>query len=253
MHEYLLFSQIPRARYEQVTNILTGVSGAGPVEYSEQHLIYHPLKTPEIKTSKKNPKLTPAPTQQRPSIQHIIRDLRTLNTEGRSNGQGETAAEGIIDSSTWTLRTAEIPEPGIPSVISRAASEIKIQPDDIQRLQDPSAIKYAGTHVISGDRFVHNNVIVCVYRAYMAPAVPASEDSALDPLSSAPPDSETLRPVDISGAYVVEACVRVEDNGDSKLLEKAREELLGFKRMMEGAIDLRVPDRLALDTRMKVN
>lgn len=250
MHEYLLFSQIPRSRYEQVTDILTGISGSSPVEYSEQHLIYQPLKLPEIKTSKKNPKATPASTQQRPSIQHVVRDLPKRTPETLSNSKGKAAVNDDTDSN-WMIRIAEVPEPGIPGLISRAAREAPLQSDDAERLRDPAATKYAGTNVLSGARFIHNNVIIRVYRAYAIPS-PAVDDAS-SPLSSSPPDAEVLKPLDASGAYVVEACVRVEDKGDSKLLEKAREELLGFKRMLEGAIDLKVPDRLSLDTRVKIN
>ena len=74
---------------------------------------------------------------------------------------------------------------------------------------------------------------------------------ALEPLDAPNLPLSDLRPVDPSGSYLFEACVRVEDGRDSKLTEQAINELLAFKRQLEGAVDLRVPDRLALDTRVK--
>jgi mediator of RNA polymerase II transcription subunit 18 len=49
----------------------------------------------------------------------------------------------------------------------------------------------------------------------------------------------------------VEVSVRVEDRKNTKIAELAVAELMGFRRSVEGVIDLRVPDRLALDTRVK--
>jgi mediator of RNA polymerase II transcription subunit 18, fungi type len=57
--------------------------------------------------------------------------------------------------------------------------------------------------------------------------------------------------MDPSGAYVLECCVRVEDGGNSKLVQQATGELLAFKKQVEGAIELSVPERLGLDTRVK--
>lgn len=101
-------------------------------------------------------------------------------------------------------------------------------------------------YVTTGTRFVSNNVIICVTRIY----VYAQAESG-DPLTSDPPSGENLKLLDPSGTYLVEAIVRAEENSSSTVRDKAIEELLGFAKTMEGAIDLRVPDRLALETKVK--
>jgi hypothetical protein len=45
--------------------------------------------------------------------------------------------------------------------------------------------------------------------------------------------------------------VRMEDRKNTKIAEQAIAELLQFQNAVEGVIDLRVPQRLALDTRVK--
>jgi len=43
----------------------------------------------------------------------------------------------------------------------------------------------------------------------------------------------------------------MEDGSNSKLMEQAMQEMMAFKKQMEGSVGLRVPDRLSLDTRVK--
>lgn len=72
-----------------------------------------------------------------------------------------------------------------------------------------------------------------------------------DPLDSKPPSKQELEPLDKSGTRIVEAYVRTEDGPSPTLREKATDELLRFARQLEGAIDLRPVNRLALDTAVK--
>lgn len=102
--------------------------------------------------------------------------------------------------------------------------------------------------MVSGTRFVSGNVIVRISQI-MLPFQASTET----PLDAPLPSNEDLRPLDPSGAYLVESCVRIDDATNSKLRERAIEELTAFTKTLEGAVDLRVPDRLALDTRVKAS
>lgn len=55
----------------------------------------------------------------------------------------------------------------------------------------------------------------------------------------------------MSGAYVLEAKVRVQDLSDAGVLEDAVTELKEFQQQMRGCVELVLPDRLSLDTRVK--
>ena len=72
-----------------------------------------------------------------------------------------------------------------------------------------------------------------------------------DPLTMPPPPSSDLRPLDGSGAYIIEASLRTTDESGSELREKAKRELLAFCKGLEGSIDFYSPDRLMLDTRVR--
>ena len=70
-------------------------------------------------------------------------------------------------------------------------------------------------------------------------------------MEASAPQKEDLEPVDASGAYVVEAYVAADDGTSTELREKGVAELLKFAKDVDGAIDFRVPNRLALDTVVK--
>jgi mediator of RNA polymerase II transcription subunit 18 len=70
------------------------------------------------------------------------------------------------------------------------------------------------------------------------------------PKTSLPPFA-SLQLLDMSGAYILEAKVRVEDYKEASVLEAAVEELKKFQTQMKGCVELVLPDRLALDTRVK--
>ena len=105
-----------------------------------------------------------------------------------------------------------------------------------------------GQYVTKGSRFVHGNVVVHVSRYYAA----SSQANEKDLLDSAPPSQQGLEPLDKSGTWIVEAYVRTEDGPSPTLRERATNELLKFAKELEGAVDLRPVNRLALDTAVKV-
>lgn len=98
----------------------------------------------------------------------------------------------------------------------------------------------------TGNRFIHGNVIVRIYRLLAPVGVPISPQSALPPSQLS-----ELKQLDQSGSFIVEASVRIEDSSNSTLTEQGKKELLDFQATMDGAVDLIAPDRLSLDNRVK--
>ena len=75
-----------------------------------------------------------------------------------------------------------------------------------------------------------------------------------NPPSAADGDGDggaSLQLLDPSGTFLVEAMARIEDRTKPALLASAVQELNSFRQLVKGAIDLRVPERLSLDTRVK--
>lgn len=62
---------------------------------------------------------------------------------------------------------------------------------------------------------------------------------------------DAMMPVDVSGGYILQASIKLQDRNKPDLLTRGVAELEDFKRKMKGVVNLREPDRLSLDTRVK--
>lgn len=80
--------------------------------------------------------------------------------------------------------------------------------------------------------------------------MPRTEVTSSGPRTSLPL-LDSLKLLDGSGSFVLEACVRIDDRTKPSLVQSATEELMSFRNEMKGSVDLRPPERLALDTRVR--
>jgi mediator of RNA polymerase II transcription subunit 18 len=238
MHELLLFSQISPARHSQVLNILAGVTGSQPFAYQDQCALFAQLRLPETNL---NSKKKPAPgTPQPQKWMHKLSRPVQITSDSGSDPPKESAATG-----QWRLRVEQTPDPSVKDHTAREVVEADVR--DVKPFLDTASYRLLGQQYTLGHRFVSGNVVVRIFRVLVTTRqVPA------DAILEGPPLSvQELEVLDASGTFMVEVSVRVEDRKNTKIAEQAVGELMGFKRSVEGVIDLRVPDRLALDTRVK--
>ena len=59
------------------------------------------------------------------------------------------------------------------------------------------------------------------------------------------------RLLDLSGTYILQASVRIQDGSKVESMTKGVNELLGLKETLKGVVELEIGDRLALDTRVR--
>lgn len=105
--------------------------------------------------------------------------------------------------------------------------------------------RFVNEFFIEGHRFVHKNMVLTLFRLLRAGDMPQQ-----NPLTALP-TLESLKPLDVSGAFVLEACVRIDDRTKPNLVSTASDELGAFRDLMKGSIDMKVPERLSLDTRVR--
>lgn len=222
MHEFLLFGQVPASRHEQALNILSGVTASQPTAFAEQHQIFAPRKT--------EARVNPAKRLQQTSNQQLyFHDVYRV----------ESAMDEI------KVRISQEPEPGSPHVLSRSLTIEKVQ--DLAQYEDVTRFRVMERPQIhTGHHFVHGNVVIRVY-TLLLPVTPGEKIPRMDFIDYK--DDYAL--LDSSGTCIVEASIRLEDRSNSKLADSAVKELLDLKRLLQGAIELYAPDRLALDTRVK--
>lgn len=102
-------------------------------------------------------------------------------------------------------------------------------------------------YYIEGHRFVHGNVIVSLHRILHEPGIRNLQTAP----KVTPPPFASLELLDQSGTYIFEAKVRVQDFKDASVLESGVNELKRFQTQMRGCVELALPDRLTMDTRVK--
>jgi mediator of RNA polymerase II transcription subunit 18, fungi type len=99
--------------------------------------------------------------------------------------------------------------------------------------------------VVEGHKFVFNDVVLHLHRLLQFPSPgPTGIDSAL-------PSFDMLKPFDPSGAYLFEATVLLSDGANPEVVKLGLKEMDLAKTRLNGVVNLNIPDRLALDTRVK--
>lgn len=244
MHEYRLYTTVPSPRQNQVLNILAGITASQPVAITQQVLIYQQLKpdSASLPASKKGQVRAATPgalQQQRLNYVKVVRDV-----DAALEHSGESKA------GKWRLREEGLPDPAAKTVISQSVAERELEEAEKVKFTPGSgdeAYKHISQYLSAGTRFVHHNIIIHLTRLHTT-ATPTDAN----PMDSPPPQGlENRSLLDPSGAWLLEVCVRVDDGGNAALRDKAVKGLEGFRREVEGAVDLRVPDRLALDPRVR--
>lgn len=222
MQEISLYSCIPASRNKQVLQILAGITASDPAFVFEQYLIFEQLKIPPV------PKKAQASNSQRKTYQHLVRSRD--------------------ESNVWRHRSTDVPEPGLRQFLSQSVTEVPLSDAGLDMFRSiSSAFQLAGGYVAKGTRFVQGNVVVTINRTYQ-------QTPSADPIDTTmPTEPDMSRPLDPSGSYTVQACVRVEADASTALRDQAAKELLAFAESLKGAVDLRAPDRLALDPRVKIS
>ncbi len=220
-----LFSQVQGVpRHEQVLSILAGITASQPTNFGEHHAIFEQLQVPVARSKKSNQVQTNA----RRFYHKLIHEF-----DNPSN-------------SSWRLRVMDVPEPGVKQMISQAVVETILTENDLDDFRrDSKKYKLTSQYFTEGNHFVHGNVVVTLTMFY--PILGASADF----LTSPPALAIDTPPLDRSGSMLVEAAVRVEEGSSTALREQAAKELLAFAETVKGSIDFYVPDRLALDPRVK--
>lgn len=79
----------------------------------------------------------------------------------------------------------------------------------------------------------------------------SSAQSSWQPLPSQQATLAHSRLLDPSGAYVLQAALRVSDGTKPELMARGITELLALKEMLKGVVEMAVAERLSLDTRVR--
>jgi len=261
MHELLLYGQVPVPRHEQVLKILAGVAAMQPQPLYERQMIFRPSPSTEhIKPDKRYPN---RPVKPQTLVYHQLIKALAENEFGKESPLAADSDADDASARSWLMRAQEIPEPETKTVTLRQVRETEVTGANVQNMLESGNYRLGlqlsskrgnadccsscvKEFFLEGHRFVHKNVVLTVFRLLRANAIqpPSAPMATL-------PSLESLVPLDPSGGFVLEARVRVDDRSKPKLVSAATDELNAFREMMRSSIDMKAPDRLALDTRVR--
>ncbi|PVH94623.1 hypothetical protein DM02DRAFT_183646 [Periconia macrospinosa] len=256
MHELLLYGQVPLARHEQVLKILAGVAAMQPRRVRERRIIYKPTKQPEepgahLSRRGGTQNVAGKPVKQIGTkdlfYQHLVQKLSD-NDFGHDNGRPLSAEVKPGQEPKWSLEFYDLLDTGDRGVSIRQTSSISLlsgNPHAWMVAAGPH--QFVSEYYIEGHRFVHGNVVIFLHRILHEPGVRSLETAP----KTHPPPFAALQPLDPSGAYILEAKVRVHDFNQTTVLDNAVREIAAFQDQMKGCVELALPDRLALDPRVK--
>ncbi|KAJ4324432.1 hypothetical protein N0V94_001330 [Neodidymelliopsis sp. IMI 364377] len=261
MHELLLYGQVSAARHDQVLKILAGVAAMQPRRVLQRRIIYKPEREPEEPGSHlrrggtqavavKQKQQATTPTQL--YYTHLVQRL-----SGDDFGKTDTKASDTLSADVdfeagqkprWSTLFEDIPDTGDRGVSIRFTNTTDLVGGDPHTFVTTSGPnRFVTEYYIEGHRFVHGNVIIFLHRILHEPGV---RNLQTEPKVN-PPAFDALQLLDQSGTYIVEAKVRVQDFKDASVLESGVDELKRFQTQMRGCVELVLPDRLTMDTRVK--
>ncbi|KAF2833829.1 hypothetical protein CC86DRAFT_339421 [Ophiobolus disseminans] len=264
MHELLLYGQVPAGRHDQVLKILAGVAAVQPRRKLQRCIIYRPQREPEepgsaarrggtqniaVKQTKPAAAAAAATLYYTKLIQKLSED--DFGTEDGLQQTNSTALSADVkdgEGSMWSMRWEDIPDTGDRGVSIRFTNTTDLLSGDPHaHMIAAGPNRFVTEYYVEGHRFVHGNVIAYLHRVLHEPGVRSLEEAPKTSL----PSFSSLQLLDLSGAYMLEAKVRVQDFKEAAVLESGVNELKEFQKQMKGCVELGLPDRLSLDTRVK--
>lgn len=228
--EASLFAHLPQARHEQVLGILAGVAAMQPRLSYARHILFAPqapaTETQDHQTLHKKPNKNPA--AQRPLIYTRV----TTDLEDADFGRSMP-----LDGDRWVARLQQTPDPEFTDPIVRRVDTCAA---DFSALLDATRFRRAAEYVTETQRFIVNDVVLSLQRALV-----------YAPIGEVIPELKSCRLLDASGAFVVEATVRIADRASPPLVQAAVEQLNALRNELRGVIAFKAPERLSMDSRVR--
>lgn len=166
-----------------------------------------------------------------------VRMTRVWESDGQWTGESVFDNNAITDS-IWTIQLSDIPAGGNRPVSIQNIHEATIyKTDDIMGYMDELGYMPETEFWSKGQRFYYNDAVIELFRLYV------KNQTSTDKLV-------VLKLLDGSGSWQVRSFVNVSKLNDLDSVTKGVKELEALKKDLTGLIDLQVPDRADMDSRI---
>lgn len=175
--------------------------------------------------------------------QYRITSIADLTKETKEVPKVVGYKEGpeILRKREWTLQINEIPEAGKRKVTSQSILTSKIAEGDPFEFMKQLGYTYSHEYWIRGYMFILGDAILTLFRICI-------QDT------SAEPDEHGFKPLkllDPSGRWTMKAAINVKQLVDLEGINTASSQLEKLQGDLTGVVDLTMPDRNCLNTRIR--
>lgn len=237
-----LLGQISESKIRRLILTLSTLTGNIHSEMNQHTVILKPRYpfTPEIVPGK----VTQIESY-RIRMNRIWESRYPLDISARDDIKGDSITKQkkeFLNDSIWTLQLSDIPAGGNQPVLIQNLYETTIyETDDIIGYLDELGYMHETEFWSHGRRFFYGDVIIEVLRLFIidSQSIEEVEDERVK-----------LKLLDDSGSYLVKAYVNVGTINDVENVTYGIKQLEKIKRILEEVIELHVPDRLAMDSRI---
>ncbi|ODV96853.1 hypothetical protein PACTADRAFT_32353 [Pachysolen tannophilus NRRL Y-2460] len=258
VHQLSLVAEIPQPQYMLSVSTLAAITGMTPEDLSLHVVLLKPKFpfNPEIQAGKVNQ-----------IEQYRIRITSSFDsssgTQQRAQAQAQLESQSIFEfnknsndltSRKWTIQVSEIPSAGRRTVSSQNIYESTIvntgAHNDLIGYLDELGYSLETEFWIKGVRFYHNDIIIEIYRIYVKSD---NISTVIVPIGEKEQDLAKLYKLELldkTGKFFVKCFVNVERQTGVESITKANKQLDLLKNELSGLIDLEIPDRIAMDSRV---
>lgn len=211
-----LFASITQSQYNLTIASFSTLTGFPPVQFQSYNLISSPKTIVKYEPNSKN-----AQYEQ----YKIILKSPFVPELPRSKYK------------EWILQVNDIPSAGKRKINTQSILESNIQLNDksqtIETILDDFGYKIENEYVIKGERFFYaNNITIEIFQLL----VKNNESSNWEILNN--------------DSFIIKAFINVEKATDIENLQKSSQHLLNLKTELQGLIELNIPDRNSMDSRI---
>jgi len=213
-----LFSSIPTSQLPLITSSFSTLTGFPPLHFKNYNLISSPKTIVKYEPNSKNAQYEQYKMIAKTSFNPELENLEQL-------GQYRE----------WILQINDIPSAGKRKINTQSILESNIQLQEqgqtIETILNDLGYKIETEYVVSGERFFHsNNIIIEIFQILIK----------IDGKWKAINDDD----------YVIKTFINVEKSTDIELLQKSSQFLLNLKNELTGLVELDIPDRNSMDSRI---
>ncbi|CDR41660.1 CYFA0S07e04742g1_1 [Cyberlindnera fabianii] len=211
-----LFGQITRSQHDITAVALGTLTGSAPSPYTTYTLLASPKRVVKYEPNSKNAQFE----QYKLHLKSPYDDTKKDRSE----------------YSEWVLQVSDVPSAGKRKISTQAIVEscILVQKDQsIDTVLDSIGYLVEKEYLVKGVRVFYGNIVIEMFQVLVKTA--EGEWKELD-----------------DRAYLIKCFINVEKATDVENLQKSSQELMNLKNELTGFVELDIPDRNVMDSRIGI-